>query len=154
MKLLPLAPLCLLLACSSPRYMYRFAEPQGATMTRQAPVSRVAAPAAHPGPVTPTESPTVYSADVASPVPTRPGKIRGVDEKPVIQKADPITIPIAIGAKTPPADWRLDGNLQRAIIFAAFGVVALLIGGNFFVVTGSLSLLLGLIFGIKWFIRR
>lgn len=151
MKLLPLVPLCLLLACSGPKYMYRFAEPQGVTMTRQAPVSRVDAPAA---PVTPTESPTVYSADVASPVPTRLGKIRGVDEKPVIQKADPITIPIAIGAKTPPADWRLDGNLQRAIIFAAFGVVALLIGGNFFVVTGSLSLLLGLIFGIKWFIRR
>jgi hypothetical protein len=57
-------------------------------------------------------------------------------------------------AKSPPADGHLDGDLQRAIIFAAFGVVALLVGGNFFVVTGSLSLLIGLIFGIRWFIRR
>lgn len=148
MKPIALASLCFLLACSSPRYLYRFSEPKGVAVNRQAPVTKVADSAALPMPVTLATSPHVYTANAAAPAPILRDRIHRLDERPAIQRADPP------GTKTPPAKGRLDGDLLRAGIFTAFGVVALLIGGNFFVVTGSLSLLIGLIFGIKWFIRR
>lgn len=48
----------------------------------------------------------------------------------------------------------MDADLQRSIIFGASGIVALVIGGQVFWVLGSLSLLIGLIFGIKWLLRK
>lgn len=152
MKIHSLAPLCLLLACSSPKYIYKFPEPQSATVIRKAPVSKAVELAAQPVSVAPRESPAVYSANVASPMPTPRNRTHRVERKPVVQRTDPL--PMTNGSKAPPADVHLKGDLMRAVIFAAFGGIALLIGGQFFVVTGTLSLLIGLIFGIKWFVRR
>lgn len=145
MKLLLLAPICLLSACSSPRYLYRFPEPPGAAATNQPPTRRVEPAEVAPFQA-PKEAPTVYSADVAAPVPAPPRRIR--PESPVVRHANP---PVA---EKPPAETHLDGDLKRAVIFVVAGGIALLIGGEVFYVAGSLSLLIGLIFGIKWFIRQ
>lgn len=55
-----------------------------------------------------------------------------------------------------PADLPVkdDPDLRRAAIFGVAGLVALIIGGNLFWVVGSLSLLIGLIFSIKWLLRK
>jgi hypothetical protein len=45
-------------------------------------------------------------------------------------------------------------GLRRSIIFTAGGLVGLLIGGSVFWVVGSLSLMIGLIFFIKWLLRK
>ncbi len=57
----------------------------------------------------------------------------------------------------PPATSKpkgMDRDLRRSIIFVAAGIVFLLIGTQAFWVLGTLSVLLGLIFGIKWILRR
>lgn len=48
----------------------------------------------------------------------------------------------------------MEKDLKRSIIFGASGIVALILGGSFLWVLGSLSLLIGLIFLIKWTMRR
>ena len=52
------------------------------------------------------------------------------------------------------APGSMDKDLKRAILFGAVGLVALIIGGNAFQVIGGLSLLIGLVFLIKWLVRQ
>ncbi len=49
---------------------------------------------------------------------------------------------------------KMEPDLKRSIIFGISGIVALIIGGQVFWVLGSLSLLIGLIFGVKWLLRH
>ena len=47
----------------------------------------------------------------------------------------------------------MDNDLKRSIIFVTAGLFALFIGGTVFWVLGSLSVAIGIIFGIKWAVR-
>jgi len=50
---------------------------------------------------------------------------------------------------------RMDPDLKRSFIFSIVGALALLVtGSSFLLVTGTLSLTIGVIFGIKWFLRH
>jgi hypothetical protein len=65
------------------------------------------------------------------------------EERPTVTDSPPSSLPI-----------REDPELRRSAIFTAAGVVALIIGGNVFWVVGSLCLMIGLIFAIKWLLRK
>jgi hypothetical protein len=48
----------------------------------------------------------------------------------------------------------IDKDLMRSVIFVAAGIFALLVGSTIFWVLGSLSVVIGIIFGIKWLVRQ
>jgi F0F1-type ATP synthase assembly protein I len=50
----------------------------------------------------------------------------------------------------------LDQNLKLAAIFGAVGIVGLLLGtaGQFFVVIGAISLIIGVVFFVKWLLTQ
>ena len=55
---------------------------------------------------------------------------------------------------TPKAAKSVGGDLRWAAIFGISGVVLLIVGGEVLTIIGSLALLVGLIFFIKWIIYQ
>ena len=53
-----------------------------------------------------------------------------------------------------PPSQKLDRNLKLSILFGGSGIVGLIIGGSFFLIVGSISLLVGIILFIKWLVRK
>ncbi len=130
-------------ACSAPRYTYYFPQPDASVEVNQA-VTLATLPSMAP--------PSSLQAS-ASVVPDQPAATPRVAKK---FPADMLlVIPSEPGVETPPEVLiKEDPDLRRAAIFGAGGLVALVIGGNLFWVVGSLSLLIGLIFAIKWLLRK
>lgn len=138
------------LSCSAPRYTYDFGQP---------------AAAAEPGPAslwvpgqTPPAGEHTFSAGLSVQVvdPVR-SEIAAPAAKAVQPHREPRKLlknPLAPAQPLAVTSEKLDPDLKRSVLFFAGGLVALLIGGDVFVVLGSLSLLIGLIFGIKWLLRE
>lgn len=134
----------LAMSSSSPRYTYDFGTPVSHTPalpSEQTP--RLTAPQTQ---ALTAEAPA--PAEVILPV--KPP----LAEEEVIRRPHPIATPP--DRVPPPAADGFPGNTdaKRSVIFLAGGLVALLIGGQVFYVAGSLSLLIGFIFGIKWLLRK
>lgn len=145
--LLTIVPLLYLTACSTPRYVYYFPQPLDAVY-RPGTVALT--------PLTPpAESSGLHAGTVVTPE-ARPPKGSVQANPPAIfilpaEKQPPVTAidnpPKSLPIKEEPA-------LRRSAIFTAAGLVALIIGGNLFWVVGSLCLMIGLIFAIKWLLRK
>ena len=136
--------LILVMSCASPRYTYDFGTPASLTPTTRAEQApRLAPPQTQAlTAVTPATAEVVLRAD-----PPRA-------KKGVILNPDPVAL--APDRVPPPAADGFPGNAdaKRSVIFLVGGLIALLIGGQVFYVAGSLSLLIGFIFGIKWLLRK
>lgn len=134
-------------SCSSPRYTYFFNQPP-ATVSEIKPLAVAetitpSAPSQFSASSSPVVSPTVrMPAAVAKPLDGHKAKAMTKAEK----KSD--------NTKSVKAKGGMDADLQRSIIFGAGGIVALIIGGHVFWVLGSLSLIIGLIFGIKYLLKK
>ncbi len=141
------AAMLILCSCSSPRYTYFFNQPP-ATVSEIKPVDVIETitpppPGQFSARNSPFVSPTVRTpAAVAKPVDGPKQKTTTITERKVNN------------VKSVKAKGGMDADLKRSIIFGASGIVALVIGGQVFWVLGSLSLLIGLIFGIKWLLRK
>lgn len=142
-KSLTIASLLLLTACAPPRYSYFFPQPpairdQGHVVTLTPLTPPPNASALHAGSVVGPEAPLARVAPVVVP----PARME--DER----------VKVEIAQRPPAQSIKEDPGLRRSIIFAAGGLVGLLIGGNVFWVVGSLSLMIGMIFFIKWLLRK
>lgn len=141
------AAILFLCSCSSPRYTYFFNQPPAtASEIKPVAVTETITPPP-PGQFSASSSPTV------SPAARTPAVIAKPVDSPK-EKGTTITERKANNVKSVKAKGGMDADLQRSIIFGASGIVALVIGGQVFWVLGSLSLLIGLIFGIKWLLRK
>jgi hypothetical protein len=141
------AAMLFLCSCSAPRYTYFFNQPP-ATASEIKPVAVTPV-------ITPPESGQFSSSrsPAVSPAVGMPAAVAKPFDAPKA-KAMTITEKETDNAKLVKAKGGMDADLQRSIIFGASGIVALVIGGQVFWVLGSLSLLIGLIFGIKWLLRK
>ncbi len=141
------AAMLFLCSCSSQRYTYFFNQPP-ATVSEIKPVAVTetitpSAPSQFSASSSPVVSPMVrMPAAVAKPFDGHKAKAITKAEK----KSD--------NTKSVKAKEGMDADLQRSIIFGVSGIVALVIGGHVFWVLGSLSLIIGLIFGIKWLLKK
>lgn len=137
----------LLASCASPRYHYNFGRPEAA-------LNQPAEQPESPEALTPIDHATEFSTAVA---PATPATVSPAPAgKSKIQKKFPASTP-AFQRNVPdePAvSNEMPADLKRSIIFLVAGAIALIIGGQVFWVAGSLSLLIGLIFGIKWLLRK
>jgi len=132
-------------SCTAPRYHYNFGQPD-ATLNR--PTERPEYPE-----VLIDQAPELSAAVAAAPPAT---VSRAPVGKSKVQKKLPASTP-AVQRNVPdePAVSNdMPADLKRSVIFLAAGAIALIIGGQVFWVAGSLSLLIGLIFGIKWLLRK
>jgi uncharacterized membrane protein len=146
--LLTIVSLLLLAACSTPRYAYYFPQPPDVVNK--------------PGAVTltpltpPAESSGLQAGTVVTPE-TRPpqGSARAAAKTTTIRSVPADERPPAMAEDYPAASViKENPELKRSAIFTAAGLVALIIGGNVFWVVGSLCLMIGLIFAIKWLLRK
>lgn len=137
----------ILAACSAPRYTYDFGQPPS--------VGHVTGGAESAG-IIPAPESSALSAGIhvtstsVQPAATELPPKRVDRHEPVrseAQRHSPLLRP-------EPAVPPLDADARRSAIFVVGGLIALLIGGQVFYVAGSLSLLIGLIFGIKWVLRK
>lgn len=146
MRLL-LAILSLLVAsgCSAPRYTYFFPRPAAEVETG----GEVARVTLEPPALSTVHASANSNADSYTPAVTRNAQTRAARPRPkeIIQPQATYDQPADLPVKDDP-------DLRRAAIFGVAGLVALVIGGNLFWVVGSLSLLIGLIFAIKWLLRK
>lgn len=141
------AAMLLLSSCSAPRYTYFFSQPP-ATASE---IKHVAAIERMPLP-----SPLQFSASrtpTVSPSVRMPVTVAVPFDAPTVM-ATTIAEEKTDNARSTKAKGGMDADLKRSMAFAAGGIVALLIGGHVFWVLGSLSLLIGFIFGIKWLLRK
>ncbi|MBL7850207.1 MAG: hypothetical protein JNN04_04845 [Cyclobacteriaceae bacterium] len=132
----------LLTACSAPRYTYYFPQPPAIpddrVAVRVSPLAPPSPASLQAGRVATLEVPAPNSKTVPAP------EMKPVPESPSKATAEPkAAVPI-----------KEDPDLRRSAIFTAGGLVALIIGGNVFWVVGGLSLMIGLIFAIRWLLRK
>ena len=159
------AAIALLTSCSAPRYYYYFDH------QNHNPVKEVKAPDEKSVLVLEGQSShLVASSDrgvVVSPpmLDKRVAKQRIVERKPggqqtVIKHAQwkkVIRASMKATSRVNPkaqASGSLDYDLKMAAIFVVVGIVGLAISGNAFQIIGGLSLLIGVVFLIKWLIRQ
>lgn len=134
----------LVMSCASPRYTYDFGTP--VSHTPPLPSERTPRLTAPQTQALMAEAPA--RAEIILPVETPRTKEEDI-RRPHTITTYPDRVP-------PPAADGFPGNAdaKRSVIFLAGGLIALLIGGQVFYVAGSLSLLIGFIFGIKWLLRK
>lgn len=137
----------ILAACSAPRYTYDFGQPPS--------VGHVAGGAESEG-IIPAPESSALSAEIHVTSTSVPPAATELPEKRVFRHAPHhSSIPDRPSLSRPePAAPSLDADAKRSAIFLVGGLIALLIGGQVFYVAGSLALLIGLIFGIKWVSRN
>jgi hypothetical protein len=138
------------LSCTGPKYTYDFGQPPAASLPRKTELAKT--------PELIRERPEFEATLSQEPVAGKATagllqrKARAREEVEVLRKAEP---PGPVVRDSPPLPAKsIDSDLKRSAIFLVGGTVALIIGGDVFVVAGSLSLLIGLIFGIKWLLRE
>ena len=142
--------LTIMAGCSSPRYVYDFGE-QRAIPASQSGVVTVNSIPPPPSEDLVQEEP-IASLAVVNQVSSQPLKRQAPEKKGrKIEKQKVVDTP-APRPEVNPANIHADA--KRSIIFLLGGGILLLIGGDVFVVVGSLSLLIGMIFGIKWLLRK
>ncbi len=137
----------ILAACSAPRYTYDFGQPPSV-----APV----AGGAEPVRIIPAPESSALSAQIhVTSTSDQPAATERSEERALRHAPRPAEIQHRPALSQPePAAPPLDADARRAAIFVVGGLIALLIGGQVFYVAGSLALLIGLIFGIKWVSRK
>lgn len=160
-----LTALVLLAACSGPKYTASF--------------NSYDTPGSYHTVVTPTEAPVavIDPATLVASVSEAPLEIKTEETKPVEvrktyvqmtkteRKALRNHIKTEIKstvkehkAKLAPSSTQetnaMDKDLMLASIFGAVGVVALIIGGDVFWVIGGISMLIGVVFFVKWIVRQ
>jgi len=139
------ASLLVIASCSTPKYTYFFDQPAGSAKEIQA--VAVVVPDSLVAPVRldleVSTSPTLASSGVASRSAIQRKQVKGSEVR--LQPEQPATSK---------ATAKMDVDLKRSAIFTVSGIVALVIGGQVFWVLGAVSLLIGLIFGIKWLLRQ
>jgi hypothetical protein len=143
--LLTIVSLLFVAACSTPRYAYYFPQP---TEVVGRPVTVTLTPLTPPA-----ESSGLQAGTVVTPeIPATKGSVKTTppttfiipaEERPLVKDHPPNALLI-----------KENPELRRSAIFTAAGLVALIIGGNVFWVVGSLCLMIGLIFAIKWLLRK
>lgn len=139
-----LVSLLLVTGCAAPRYTYFFPQPAEMAGAKHEVVVVQPRPAPTPSVLAYHDHMEAQQEPKAHPVVTR---------KSLKDRPESIDKPRA-SDPYPVVRVKEDRDLRRAAIFGAGGLVALVIGGNLFWVVGSLSLLIGLIFAIKWLLRK
>lgn len=136
-----------LAACSSPRYTYYFAQPA----TPQVESEPVTVPTIESPDWNTLSASTGVKTELQSAQSVQPkvNKSRKVAEGPVIKAS-----PKHKTANAPAASTKTNKDGKLGIIFFVAGVVVYLIGGPVFTVVGALSMMIGVIFGIKWLLRK
>lgn len=148
--------LILIVACSSPRYTYYFDHQQ--TPSKSIAPARLTSSQLKENeglPQPPDDTPILSTEFQAANVRYgSSGKMKTPSRSLVQSQTVPsVTPPISLDDS--PASSSMDADLKRSLIFSISGVLALLVSGSaFLLVVGTLSLTIGVIFGIKWFLRR
>lgn len=156
----------LLQACSAPRYTYFF-DHQQYSLGKGQNVKF------DPGPVAP--DPHLLFASIGQPEITLP-ESHTAAEPPAPEMSQELVKPVkrqALHSRTEekltpqkaartekanvapsPANGKMDKDLKMAAIFGGAGLLGLLIGGPTLNVLGGIALLVGLVFFVRWMIRR
>lgn len=167
-KILYLIPVALLAACSAPKYTASFQHQE--INTGYHPVKAAIGLAADPATTFPEgevvtastkAQPTITLAEAKKEVRTAYLKMSKAERKEVRQLLKKEIKSIVKNQKkemsvTSTNASGLDHDLKLAAIFGAVGIVGLLLGsaGQFFVVIGAISLIIGVVFFVKWLIRQ
>jgi hypothetical protein len=154
-KVLIFTLVVILSSCATPRYSYYF-DHQPLSARKQNPIVQEVDPL--------KVDPALVSASsqgsfIPAPVPvldqTAPLKSAQMDTK---GRSKALITPSIPGEKEikfmAPAQGGQSKDLRLAAIFGAAGVVALIIGGSPLNVLGGIAILIGLVFFVRWIIRR
>ncbi|MBL7848477.1 MAG: hypothetical protein JNL40_13495 [Cyclobacteriaceae bacterium] len=140
-----------LAACSSPRYTYYFPQPgslpieptSDEQVVRTTPPEEHALHASTEKIVTPSQRITKYSRASQKPSGvSAPATMAVTRAQPVVQAAPPDTASLS------------DSTFRLSLIFFVGGLIVWIIGGPVFTVIGTLAMLTGVVFGIKWFYKK
>lgn len=136
-----------MLSCSAPTYVYDFGQPPAVTSQ-----NRYAAPA--PSTPAPEQSQTTMTLTASSE--SHPASEKQAPRFSHKQARTPEPeVKQAVSEKPNQAKpVRFEGDLKRFTFFVVGGVILLVLGSDTLVVLGSLCLIIGAIFGIKWFLNR
>lgn len=139
-----------LLSCSSPKYAYDFGEPgaaysQSSPLRTESPASASIPRATEPTPFSSARTEQPLSMKSSTPMGGLPRKKAAVFEE------TPRQAPAQKAAGK--NSHFLKSDLSRASLAAVVGISFLLIGSDTFVVLGTLALMVGVIFAIKWLFR-
>lgn len=159
-----------LAACSTPKYASHF--PSGSTETGYHAVQPIYRHSLQPASVAEAPAAEVLTASRATApivVPVAEAQKKALDayrnlskaEKKEVRKLLKNEIKSIIkrshgNAAVAPhmAPGGLDHDLKLAAVFGAVGLVGLLIGGNVFWIIGSIALIIGVVFFVKWLMRQ
>lgn len=144
------AALVLLGSCSSPRYTYYFDHQYPVLRKESLPNVPLLIQPSEPLEFTASTTPILKNLPTGKSVSFQtPPSRHQINSGHVVSAQKITTVASAKGSTK-----KIDADIKRSIIFIAAGVVALIIGTQVFWVLGSLSLLIGIIFGIKWLLRN
>lgn len=136
-----------LAACSSPRYTYYFPQPASLPIEPTKAELPIMIPPAG-------EQELEASADeIIRPAIVRP-KSGLRSQKPSITFPSERTMAQPATAGPPDAARLSDSTFKLSLIFFVGGLIIWAIGGPVFTVIGSLAMLTGVVFGIKWFFKK
>lgn len=142
-----------LTACSPPRYTYYF--DRYSTKEKNPPVPGEVLAVAIPAELTVSSATTWNGTLPRSGEKNRVTPIRtSAQLREVVDKAQGTKAIPAAYAPESPAATSLDKDLKFSLIFGPSGIVFLIIGGSAFIVLGSICLIIGLIFFLKWILRQ
>ncbi|HZY82443.1 MAG TPA: hypothetical protein VFE50_23115 [Cyclobacteriaceae bacterium] len=162
-SLISLACVALCFACSAPKMAYKFDYHDYNAGRKAKDVKQEVASNPGPAPIVAEELVAMEPVKEESPIITAPKKTYEEmtkkeqrqlrkefkkEIKEIVKKKDGVTSTEATQA--------LDKDLKLAAIFGAVGVVGLILGGasGVFWIIGGISLLIGVVFFIKWLIRQ
>lgn len=138
-----------LAACSSPRYTYYFSQPAAPPIVSEpVTVSMISEPALNTFPGGNTVNAEWHPTQSVQPKGNQNRRVAAVRGPVVAAPPKTKTIPAPAASADPDKAGKL------GLIFFAAGGVVYLIGGPVFTVAGALSMIIGVIFGIKWLIRK
>ncbi len=131
--------------CSSPKYTYYFPQVPAVDARDQRVVRHATLPAQKEMLTASTE---VGHLQTAEKLPAREAKEAKRKPLPVING------PVAQTDAGPSPVSSVDQDAKLGAIFFLSGVVVYIIGSPVFTVVGSLAMLIGIIFGIKWLLKQ
>ncbi len=133
-------------ACSSPRYTYYFPQHQDPPRPEFHPMTRPIVPPQQQDMTASTQP--LASASTISRLPETQRTYR---QEPTFSSLE---VPDKTVLSAPPAPAKIENDAKLGIIFFVSGVIIYIIGSPVFTVVGSLAMLIGIIFGIKWLLRQ
>lgn len=132
--------------CSSPRYTYYFPQHQDPVEPKFQPTTKPIPP--------PQQEDMTASTQPETSVPAinrLPEARRTYRQKPTFGSVE---VSDKAFPSAPPAPAKIENDAKLGIIFFVSGVIVYVIGSPVFTVVGSLAMLIGIIFGIKWLLRQ